>query len=254
MIEVVNLHKEFNGQKVLKGISAKFYPGKINMIIGASGSGKSVLMKTMVGLFEPTSGEVIIDDQKFSGLSKIEKKPFREKIGMLFQGGALFDSLTVEENVIFPLTMFSKKPRTEQLDMVNAVLEKVGLTNTNTKFPSQISGGMQKRVGIARAIVQNPKYLFCDEPNSGLDPLTAIKIDELLKEITDEYNITTIINSHDMNSVMEIGDYILFAHQGEKCWEGDKKEILNSENEILNDFVFATAFLKDFKTRIGGKK
>lgn len=247
MIELVDIRKSFGQQEVLKGISAKFSPGKVNMIIGASGSGKSVLMKTMVGLFEPTSGNVLFDGQDFSSLSKEDKKPIREKIGMLFQSAALFSSMTVEQNVMLPLRMFSRSSQSEMLDRVNFVLERVGLAGNNSKFPSEISGGMQKRVGIARAIVLNPSYLFCDEPNSGLDPLTSIKIDQLILEITQEYNITTVINTHDMNSVMEIGDYILFAHKGEKCWEGNKEDILKSDNPILNQFVFASEFLRVYK-------
>lgn len=247
MIELVDIRKSFGQQEVLKGISAKFSPGKVNMIIGASGSGKSVLMKTMVGLFEPTSGKVLFDGQDFSSLSKEDKKPIREKIGMLFQSAALFSSMTVEQNVMLPLRMFSRSSQSEMLDRVNFVLERVGLAGNNSKFPSEISGGMQKRVGIARAIVLNPSYLFCDEPNSGLDPLTSIKIDQLILEITQEYNITTVINTHDMNSVMEIGDYILFAHKGEKCWEGNKEDILKSDNPILNQFVFASEFLRVYK-------
>lgn len=247
MIELVDIRKSFGQQEVLKGISAKFTPGKVNMIIGASGSGKSVLMKTMVGLFEPTSGKVLFDGEDFSSLSKEDKKPIREKIGMLFQSAALFSSMTVEQNVMLPLRMFSKSSHVEMLDRVNFVLERVGLAGNNAKFPSEISGGMQKRVGIARAIVLNPSYLFCDEPNSGLDPLTSIKIDQLILEITQEYNITTVINTHDMNSVMEIGDYILFAHKGEKCWEGNKEDILKSDNPILNQFVFASEFLRVYR-------
>jgi phospholipid/cholesterol/gamma-HCH transport system ATP-binding protein len=248
MIELKNIRKSFGEQEVLKGISATFMPGKVNMIIGASGSGKSVLMKTMVGLIVPTSGEVLLDGQNFYLLEDDAKKEIREKIGMLFQGAALFSSMTVEENVILPLKMFSNRSKSEMLDRVNTVLERVGLSGNNKKFPSEISGGMQKRVGIARAIVLNPSYLFCDEPNSGLDPLTSIKIDALIQEITQEYNITTVVNTHDMNSVMEIGDYILFAHKGEKAWEGNKSDILLSDNETLNQFVFATQFLQEFKS------
>jgi phospholipid/cholesterol/gamma-HCH transport system ATP-binding protein len=251
MIELIQVRKTFGNQEILKGISATFLPGKVNMIIGASGSGKSVLMKTMVGLIVPTSGEVLLSGQNFQLLDEDGRKEIREKIGMLFQGSALFSSMTVEENVILPLKMFSKSSKSEMLDRVNFVLDRVGLTGNNRKFPSEISGGMQKRVGIARAIVLNPSFLFCDEPNSGLDPLTSIKIDELIQEITQEYNITTVVNTHDMNSVMEIGDHILFAHQGEKCWEGNKSDILHSDNKTLNQFVFATQFLQEFKETRG---
>lgn len=249
MIELKNIRKSFGDVEVLKGISATFLPGKINMIIGASGSGKSVLMKSMVGIHQPSSGEILYDGLDFTKLSKQEKKPIRTQIGMLFQNSALFDSMNVEENILFPLNMFTKLSKAEKLDKVNFTLEQVGLTGSNKKYPGELSGGMMKRVGIARAIILNPKYLYCDEPNSGLDPLTAIKIDELIKEITVEYQTITIINSHDMNSVMETGDYIMYIYKGEKCWEGDKKDILKTDNEILNDFVFSSVFLKDFKRR-----
>ena len=247
MIEVKDIHKSFGGVPVLKGISAIFKPGKVNMVIGASGSGKSVLMKSMVGVHEVDQGQILYDDQDFTKLKRVERLPIRREIGMLFQASALFDSMSVQENVMFPLTMFSKETFKEKLDRVNAVLERVGLTGSNEKFPGELSGGMMKRVGIARAIILNPKYLYVDEPNSGLDPKTAIVIDGLISEITEEYNMTTIINSHDMNSVMEIGDYIIFIHKGEKWWEGSKQDIVKTEDEILNDFVFSSVFLKEFK-------
>lgn len=249
MITLVDVKKSFGNNEVLKGISAKFESGKVNIVIGSSGSGKSVLMKSMVGLFEPTSGEIRYNGKNIFGLNRDEKTEIRKQVGMLFQNSALFDSMTVEENVLFPLNMFSQETHAQKLERVNFCLERVGLVNANHKFPSEISGGMKKRVGIARAIVLNPKFLFCDEPNSGLDPQTSIKIDELIQKITKEFSICTIVNTHDMNSVMETGDYILYIYKGEKCWEGNKADILTTDNEILNDFVFASAFLKDFKHR-----
>jgi len=222
-------------------------PGQCNLIIGTSGSGKTVLMKCMVGLFHPDSGEVLYDGKDFTNMRSEEKTQVRKEIGMLFQGAALFDSLTVEQNVMFPLDMFTKNPYREKLKRVNEVLEKVNLSDTNKKFPAEISGGMKKRVGIARAIVLNPKYLFCDEPNSGLDPQTSMVIDRLIKDITEEYNITTIVNTHDMNSVMENGDNIIYMYEGQKEWEGNKNEIIFSKNQRLNDFIFASEFLKDAK-------
>jgi phospholipid/cholesterol/gamma-HCH transport system ATP-binding protein len=239
----------FGKHEVLKGISSTFLPGKVNMIIGASGSGKSVLMKALVGLHTITSGHIYYGDTDLANISDSDRLALRRQVGMLFQNSALFDSMTVEENVIFPLNMFSKESKSWKLDRVNFCLERVGLVNTNKKLPSEISGGMKKRVGIARAIVLNPAFLFVDEPNSGLDPLTSILIDELIKEITVEYQMTTLVNTHDMNSVMEIGDHIVYIYQGKKCWEGDKNAILTTDNEILNNFVFATNFLKDFKQR-----
>lgn len=221
--------------------------GKCNLIIGASGSGKTVFMKCMVGLFEPDSGEILYDGQNFTGMPENEKKEVRKKIGMLFQGSALFDSLTVEKNVMFPLSMFSKDSYAVKLKRVNEVLERVNLVGVNKKYPAELSGGMKKRVGIARAIVLNPKYLFCDEPNSGLDPQTSLVIDRLIQEITLEYNITTVVNTHDMNSVMETGDHIIYMHKGLKEWEGTSKEIIFSKNERLNNFIFASEFLKDAK-------
>jgi len=249
MIQLQNISKSFGEKTILTDISASFYPGKVNMIIGASGSGKSVLMKLMVGLFEADSGNIFYDSKDYVALSRPERTEVRREIGMLFQNSALFDSLTVEQNVIFPLQMFSANTPAQNLERVNFCLERVGLKGTNARYPAEISGGMKKRVGIARAIVLNPKYLFCDEPNSGLDPLTSILIDELIKEITVEFDITTIVNSHDMNSVMEIGDQVIYIHKGHKAWEGDKGSILSTDSEELNDFVFATTFLKDFKNR-----
>jgi len=247
MIEVKNIRKSFNGNDILNDITATMEAGKCNLIIGASGSGKTVFMKCMVGLFEPDSGEILYDGQKFSGMQENHKKEIRKKIGMLFQGSALFDSLTVEKNVMFPLSMFTKDNYTTKLKRVNEVLERVNLVGINKKFPAELSGGMKKRVGIARAIVLNPQYLFCDEPNSGLDPQTSLVIDRLIKEITLEYNITTVVNTHDMNSVMETGDHIIYMHKGLKEWEGNNKEIIFSKNERLNNFIFASEFLKDAK-------
>ena len=221
--------------------------GQCNLIIGVSGSGKTVLMKCMVGLFEPDEGEIIYHGQNFSAMNLEEKTEIRKEIGMLFQGSALFDSLTVEQNVQFPLDMFTKWNTRKKLDRVNEVLNRVNLKDSNKKYPAELSGGMKKRVALARAIVLNPKYLFCDEPNSGRDPQTSLVIDKLIREITDEYQITTVINTHDMNSVMEIGNYILYMHQGRKEWEGSKKEIIFSKNQLLNEFIFASEFLKDAK-------
>ena len=221
--------------------------GQCNLIIGSSGSGKTVFMKCLVGLFTPDSGDILYSDKNFTQMNTEQKKEIRKEIGMLFQGSALFSSMTVEENIIFPLDMFTDWNRKKKLDRVNEVLERVNLKGSNKKFPAEISGGMMKRVGIARAIVLNPKYLFVDEPNSGLDPQTSGLIDELIKDITTEYNITTVINTHDMNSVMEIGDHIIYMYQGNKEWEGNNKEIIFSKNERLNDFIFASEFLKDAK-------
>jgi len=244
MIRAENIVKEFNGNEVLKGISVEFYQGKTNLIIGRSGAGKTVLLKILVGLFTPTSGKIWYDNVDYFSLDKKQLKEVRNKIGMLFQGSALFDSMTVEQNVRFPLDMFSNTTKAEKQKRVDFCLERVNLTGTNNKFPSEISGGMQKRVGIARAIVLDPKYLFCDEPNSGLDPKTSIVIDELISSITIENNITTIINTHDMNSVMEIGENIAFIHEGRLAWQGNKTEILGSDNELLQDFIFASPFLQ----------
>ena len=247
MIEIKNIKKGFGDKTVIKDVSSIFQTGKCNLIIGTSGSGKTVLMKCLVGLFEPDSGEIIYDQKSFSDMNEDHRKELRQSIGMLFQGSALFDSMTVEQNVMFPLDMFTKSTYGEKLKRVNEVLDRVNLKDANKKFPAEISGGMKKRVGIARAIVLNPKYLFCDEPNSGLDPQTSLLIDQLIKEITVEYNITTVVNTHDMNSVMEIGEHILYMYQGEKEWEGSNKEIIFSKNKLLNDFIFASEFLRDAK-------
>lgn len=247
MIEVTHIKKSFSGNVILNDVSAVIDTGKCNLIIGASGSGKTVFMKCLVGLFQPDSGEILYDGQNFSRMDVAEKKEIRKQIGMLFQGSALFDSLTVEKNVMFPLSMFTNDTTGEKLKRVNEVLDRVNLVGANKKFPAELSGGMKKRVGIARAIVLNPRYLFCDEPNSGLDPQTSLVIDRLIQEITLEYNITTVVNTHDMNSVMEIGDHIIYMHKGLKEWEGTKKEIIFSKNELLNEFIFASEFLKDAK-------
>jgi phospholipid/cholesterol/gamma-HCH transport system ATP-binding protein len=247
MITIKNLNKSFNGIKVLKDISVTFEAGKTNLIIGRSGSGKTVLLKSIVGLHEIDSGEIWFENTLFNKLNFAERKEIRSQIGMLFQGSALFDSLTTEQNVRFPLEMFTDKSSEEKDERVNFCLNRVNIINANNLFPSELSGGMKKRVAIARAIALNPKYLFCDEPNSGLDPLTAILIDALIKELTEEYSMTTIINTHDMNSVMEIGEKIVFISEGEKLWEGNKNEILNSDCEKLNDFVFANALAKKLR-------
>ncbi len=247
MIELQNIQKSFGDITVLKGIDAVFKPGLVNMIIGASGTGKSVLLKCMVGLEQPSAGGVFYDQRNFSQANRKEQIDIRKDIGMLFQGSALFDSKTVAENVRFPLDVLTTLPLDEKEDRVNQVLKRVGLSDTNHKMPSEISGGMKKRVGIARAIVNNSKYLFCDEPNSGLDPQTSITIDNLIKEITQEYNITTIVVSHDMNSVMEIGDYIMFMFQGLKLWDGSSEEIIDAEVKEFNDFVFANNLMRTLK-------
>lgn len=244
MIEVKDIHKSFGDNEVLKGISATFKPGVTSLIIGSSGSGKTTLMKNMVGLHEPDKGSVYYDDRDFTRLDMAERIDIRKELGMLFQGSALFDSMTVEKNIRFPLDMFTNQSKAEKLERVNFVLERVNLAGKNKLMPSELSGGMMKRVGIARAIAMRPKYLYCDEPNSGLDPKSSIMIDELLKEITEEYDITTVIVTHDMNSVMGIGDHILFLHQGQKWWEGSKDEITTTDNKELNDFVFATKLME----------
>ena len=254
MIEVKNINKTFGDNKVLKDITASFHKGKVNMIIGQSGQGKSVLAKCIVGLHEVNSGQIMYDDRDFCNMNRSEKKEIHKEIGMLFQGAALFDSLTVEENVMFPLTMFTKKSKAEMLERVNFCLDRVNLTGRNKLFPSECSGGMQKRVAIARAIAMNPKYLFCDEPNSGLDPKTSIVIDNLIREITYEYNITTIVITHDMNSVIEIGDNILFIHQGKNWWQGDRNSIITTDNPEINDFVYASEFMKEIKETMKQKK
>jgi len=249
MISAVDIHKSFGDNYVLKGISAEFKAGKSNLIIGTSGSGKTVFMKCLIGLFTPEQGEILYDGRNYGAMSKKEQKVIRNEIGMLFQGSALFDSMTVEENIRFPLDMFTSMNASEKADRVNFCLNRVNLENKNKLFPAEISGGMMKRVGIARAIVLNPKYLFCDEPNSGLDPKTSMVIDELIMKITEEFQITTIINTHDMNSVMTMGDQVVFLHQGLKHWEGNKDEILNTDDELLSDFIFASDFLKALKDR-----
>lgn len=247
MIEFKNIKKSFGEKLVLDGVSHVMETGKANLIIGTSGSGKTVLQKCLVGLFEPDEGEIIYDGVSFTEMSEEDRKLLRQQIGMLFQGSALFDSMTVEENIRFPLDMFTKDNLAAKTKRVNEVLERVNLTGSNKKFPSEISGGMKKRVGIARAIVLNPKFLFCDEPNSGLDPQTSMLIDKLIYDITREFNMTTIINTHDMNSVMEIGDNILYMKEGRKEWTGSSKDIIFSNNQSLNQFIFASEFLQDAK-------
>lgn len=244
MIEVKNVEKSFGDSKILKGVSTIFETGKTNLIIGQSGSGKTVLLKSLLGIHTPESGTIAFDGRIYSELDPDEKRELRTEIGMVFQGSALFDSMTVAENVAFPLKMFTNDDKTKIQERVDFVLKRVNLVNAHGKLPSEISGGMQKRVAIARAIVNNPKYLFCDEPNSGLDPNTAILIDNLIQEITEEYNITTVINTHDMNSVMEIGDNILFLKNGVKAWEGTKEEIFRTDNEAVVDFVYSSNLFK----------
>jgi len=247
MIEVKNLYKEFNGVPVLKGISTTFEKGKTNLIIGQSGSGKTVFLKCLLGLHSPEKGKICFDGRIHTELGIKQRRQLRQEMGMVFQGGALFDSLTIEENIMFPLKMFANKPNSEMLDRVNTVLNRVNLENVNKKFPAELSGGMQKRVAIARAIVMNPKYLFCDEPNSGLDPRTATVIDNLIQEITKEYQMITIINSHDMNSVMEIGEKIIFLKDGKNAWEGSNEEIFKTENEAVVDFVYSSNLFKQVR-------
>ena len=249
MISVENINKHFGDNHVLKDVSFVFEPGKTNLIIGESGSGKTTLLKVMIGLHEANSGVVNYNERNFTEMNFKARKELRKEIGMLFQGGALFDYMSVQENIIFPLNMFAEKSEEENLERVNFCLNRVNLENTNHLLPSELSGGMKKRVAIARAIALNPKYLLCDEPNSGLDPKTAILIDNLIKEITEEYNITTIVNSHDMNSVMEIGDKIAFIHQGKIWWTGNKDDLMTSENQELNDFVFASKLFKRLRQK-----
>ncbi len=244
MIEVTDLHKGFNGEEILKGITTIFDRGKTNLIIGTSGSGKTVFLKCLLGLFTPEKGAICYDGLTYSELNTEQQRDLREQMGMVFQGSALFDSMTVEENVMFPLMMFTKQKKEEMLERVNEVLDRVNLESANNKLPSEISGGMQKRVAIARAIVTRPKYLFCDEPNSGLDPRTAIVIDNLIKEITEEYDITTVINTHDMNSVMEIGEKIIFLKNGYLEWEGDKTQIFKTDNQAVTEFVYSSNLFK----------
>lgn len=244
MIEVKNLHKSFGNAHILKGITTTFEKGKTNLIIGQSGSGKTVFLKCLLGLFNYEEGSIAYDGEIFAQLSDDEKRTMRGKIGMVFQGSALFDSMTIAENVMFPLQMFTKQSKSEMEDRVNFVLKRVNLADAHNKMPSEASGGMQKRVAIARAIVNKPKYLFCDEPNSGLDPKTSIVIDNLIQEITDEYQITTVINSHDMNSVMEIGEKIVFLKDGLKAWEGSNETIFKTDNEVVTDFVYSSNLFK----------
>lgn len=247
MIEIKNIKKIFGDRTILHDISAVMEAGKCNLIIGTSGSGKTVLTKCMVGLFRPEEGEIHYDNKDMLQMNNDDRKLLRQQIGMLFQGTALFDSMTVEQNVLFPLDMFTNWSVAEKRKRVNEVLDRVNLKDAHKRYPSEISGGMKKRVGIARAIVLNPKYLFCDEPNSGLDPQTSLVIDKLIKEITVEFDITTIVVTHDMNSVMEIGDHIVYLHQGRKQWEGSNKDIIFSKDELLNKFIFASEFLQDAK-------
>ena len=253
MIEIKNLYKSFDQKEVLKDISALFESGKTNLIIGQSGSGKTVLMKNLVGLLDPTSGEVLYDGRNFVAMDKKEKIMLRREMGMIFQSAALFDSLTVLENVMFPLDMFSNMNLKERIQRARTCLDRVNLQDAEHKGPGEISGGMQKRVAIARAIALNPKYLFCDEPNSGLDPKTSLVIDELLHSITHEFNITTIINTHDMNSVMGIGENIIFIYEGKKEWQGVSADIMNSDNKKLTDFIFASDLLKQMRHAVTGK-
>ncbi|MBV1923058.1 MAG: ATP-binding cassette domain-containing protein [Flavobacteriaceae bacterium] len=247
MIKVDNIYKRFGEDEVLKGISTTFERGKTNLIIGQSGSGKTVMLKCLVGLFQPEEGLIYFEDKAIQNMNDDEHRVLREDSGMLFQGGALFDSMNIEENVMFPLRMFSNKKRPEMLERVNEVLKRVDLENVNKKFPSEISGGMQKRVSIARAIVNKPKYLFCDEPNSGLDPRTAILIDNLIQEITRENNITTVVVTHDMNSVMEIGEKIVFLKNGKLVWQGNNQEIFKTDNKDVTDFVYSSDLFKKIR-------
>jgi phospholipid/cholesterol/gamma-HCH transport system ATP-binding protein len=247
MIELKGISKNFGDREILSDVSSVFEKGQVSLVIGGSGSGKTVLMKCMIGLLEIDKGEILYDNRNFSSLDFRERTPFRKEIGMVFQGGALFDSLSVEKNVMFPLSMFTDMCYEEKMERVNFCLHRVNLENVNNHQPSELSGGMKKRVAIARAIAPNPKYLFCDEPNSGLDPRTSIVIDNLIREITMEYDITTVINTHDMNSVLEIGDKIIYLHKGKKWWEGTTEEILRIENKELNDFIFASKLAQSIK-------
>jgi phospholipid/cholesterol/gamma-HCH transport system ATP-binding protein len=250
MIEINNINKSFGENHVLKNFSTNFETGKVNLIIGQSGSGKSVMTKCIVGLMEVDTGTIRYDGKEFTTMTRNERKEIRKQIGMLFQASALFDSLTVEENIMFPLQMFTNMTKKEMLDRANFCLERVNLEGRNKLFPSECSGGMQKRIAIARAIAMNPRYLFCDEPNSGLDPSTSIVVDNLIKEITHEYNMTTIVITHDMNSVIEIGENILFLYQGENWWEGSKEEIIKTVNPEVIDFVYASQFMKNLKDKL----
>lgn len=250
MIEVQNIHKVFGNNHVLRGITAEFKAGKNNLIIGGSGSGKTTLLKCIVGLHEPTEGDVLYDGHNFTDMQFRERVHIRKEIGMLFQNSALFDSMTVEQNIMFPLNLFTEMSNDEKLDRANFCLKRVNLEGKNKLFPTELSGGMKKRVGIARAISMQPKYLFVDEPNSGLDPLTSILIDELISELTEEYGTTTVIVTHDMNSVMGIGDHVIFLHNGQKWWEGTNHEIAHTNNKELNDFVFASKFMKAAREKL----
>jgi phospholipid/cholesterol/gamma-HCH transport system ATP-binding protein len=254
VIQVVDINKTFGDHQVLFDINAQFDKGKVNLIIGQSGQGKSVLAKCMVGLHEADSGQILYDGRDFTVMNRHERSLIRQEIGMLFQGAALFDSMTVEENVGFPLKMFSKMTKAERQKRVDFCLERVNLTGRNKLFPSECSGGMQKRIGIARAISMNPKYLFCDEPNSGLDPKTSILIDNLIKDITIEYNITTVVITHDMNSVIEIGDNIIFIHQGKKWWQGNSETIITTDNPEIGSFVYASEFMKEIRSSMQEKR
>lgn len=254
MIEVKDLKKGFDGEMILKGINTTFEKGKTNLIIGQSGSGKTVFLKCLLGLFRPTEGTILYDGQAYSSLSSEDQRVLREQMGMVFQGSALFDSMTVEENISFPLRMFTKMRKAERRDRANEVIKRVNLTDANHKLPSEISGGMQKRVAIARAIVNKPKYLFCDEPNSGLDPKTATIVDNLIQEITREYEITTVINTHDMNSVMEIGEKIVFLQQGKLAWEGTKDEIFKTDDEDVTNFVYSSNLFKEVRSALNKKE
>jgi phospholipid/cholesterol/gamma-HCH transport system ATP-binding protein len=254
LIEIRNISKSFNGNAILKNINLVFEAGKVNFVIGRSGQGKSVLTKCVVGLLEVDSGEIIFDGRNFTRMDRWERKTVRQDIGMLFQGSALFDSLTVEQNVMFPLQMFSKMSKSEMHDRANFCLKRVNLEGKNHLYPSELSGGMKKRTGIARAIAMNPKYLFVDEPNSGLDPQTSIVIDNLIREITDEFKTTTVVVSHDMNSVMEIGDRINFIFSGELWWQGTKNEVLSTDNEELNRFIFPSAFMQEIRDTLREKR
>lgn len=247
MIEIKDIKKSFKDKDVLKGISGTFDAGKCNLIIGSSGTGKSVLLKCIVGLIKPDSGQVLYDNRDFTSGDKHSQTEIRREIGMLFQGSALFDSKNVEQNIMFPLDVLTDMSKEEKIERVNFCLDRVGLANVNDKMPSEISGGMKKRVGIARAIVNKPNYLFCDEPNSGLDPQTSMVIDELIKEITEEYGITTVVVTHDMNSVIEIGQKVMFLYKGDKLWEGSNTDITNSGVKELDDFVFANRMMKEFR-------
>lgn len=244
MIALQDIHKTFDGREVIKGIDAVFHTGQTNLIIGQSGSGKTVLLKCVVGLLNPDSGDILYDNRSIAAMNKDERVTLRTEMGMLFQGSALFDSMTIQDNVLFPLRMFSTMSHKEQVKRALYCLERVGLGDSTALFPAEVSGGMQKRAAIARAISLNPKYLFCDEPNSGLDPLTSIKIDELIADITQEFGMTTVINTHDMNSVLTMGEKIVFIYQGDKAWEGNRDELYESDNERLNEFVFATKLMQ----------